>query len=52
MAKKVTVINAISESKHMQPQQSLKVCAYARVSTGSRAQENPMPHRWSVIRRK
>lgn len=38
MAKKVTVINAISESKHMQPQQRLKVCAYARVSTGSRAQ--------------
>lgn len=38
MAKKVTVINAISESKHTQPQQRLKVCAYARVSTGSRAQ--------------
>ena len=38
MAKKVTVINAISESKCTQPQQRLKVCAYARVSTGSRAQ--------------
>lgn len=38
MAKKVTVINAISESKHTQPQHRLKVCAYARVSTGSRAQ--------------
>lgn len=38
MAKKVTVINAISESIHTQPQQRLKVCAYARVSTGSRAQ--------------
>ena len=38
MAKKVTVINAISDSKHTQPQQRLKVCAYARVSTGSRAQ--------------
>lgn len=38
MAKKVTVINAISQSRHTQPQQRLKVCAYARVSTGSRAQ--------------
>ena len=38
MAKKVTVINVISESIHTQPQQRLKVCAYARVSTGSRAQ--------------
>ena len=38
MAKKVTVINAISESTHTQPQQRLKVCAYARVSTGSRVQ--------------
>ena len=38
MAKKVTAINAISESKCTQPQQRLKVCAYARVSTGSRAQ--------------
>ena len=38
MAKKVTVINAISESRHTQLQQRLKVCAYARVSTGSRAQ--------------
>lgn len=38
MAKKVTVINAISESIHTQSQQRLKVCAYARVSTGSRAQ--------------
>ena len=38
MAKKVKVINAISESKCTQPQQRLKVCAYARVSTGSRAQ--------------
>lgn len=38
MAKKVTVINAVSESKRTHPQQKLKVCAYARVSTGSRAQ--------------
>ena len=38
MAKKVTFINAISQSRHTQPQQRLKVCAYARVSTGSRAQ--------------
>ena len=38
MAKKVTVINVISERIHTQPQQRLKVCAYARVSTGSRAQ--------------
>jgi len=38
MAKKITVINAISESIHTQLQQRLKVCAYARVSTGSRAQ--------------
>lgn len=38
MAKKVTVINAVSGSKHTHPQQKLKVCAYARVSTGTRAQ--------------
>lgn len=38
MAKKVTVINAIPKSRHAQPQQRLKVCAYARVSTGTRAQ--------------
>lgn len=38
MAKKVTVINAISESRNTQLQQRLKVCGYARVSTGSRAQ--------------
>ena len=38
MAKKVTVIKTISESEHTQPPKRLKVCAYARVSTGSRAQ--------------
>lgn len=38
MSKKVTVINAISKSRHTQSQQRLKVCAYARVSTGTRAQ--------------
>ena len=38
MAKKVTVINAVSESRHTQPKQKLKVCEYARVSTGNRAQ--------------
>ena len=38
MAKKVTVINAVSGSRHTHPQQKLKVCAYARVSTGTRAQ--------------
>lgn len=38
MAKKVTVINAISESRHTQPKKRLKVCAYARASTSNRAQ--------------
>lgn len=38
MAKKVTVINAVSGSKRTHPQQKLKVCAYARVSTGTKAQ--------------
>lgn len=38
MAKKVTVINAISDSRHTQLQRRLRVCAYARVSTGSKAQ--------------
>ena len=38
MAKKVTVINAISQSRHAQLQQKLRVCAYARVSTDSRSQ--------------
>lgn len=38
MAKKVTVINAVSRSRHAHPQQKLKVCAYARVSTGTKAQ--------------
>ena len=38
MAKKVTVINAVSGSRHTHPQQKLKVCAYARVSTGTKAQ--------------
>lgn len=37
MAKKVTVINAVSGSKNIYPQQKLKVCAYARVSTGTKA---------------
>ncbi|MBR1853833.1 MAG: recombinase family protein [Lachnospiraceae bacterium] len=39
MAKKVTVINAVSESKRTPARQKLRVCGYARVSTGSRAQE-------------
>ena len=38
MAKKVTVRNAVSGSRHTHPQQKLKVCAYARVSTGTKAQ--------------
>ncbi len=38
MAKKVTVINAISDSRHTQTRKKLKVCAYARVSTSSSAQ--------------
>lgn len=38
MAKKVTVINTVSGSRHTHPQQKLKVCAYARVSTGTKAQ--------------
>lgn len=38
MTKKVTVIKAISEGSQTQPQKKLKVCAYARVSTSSRAQ--------------
>ena len=38
MAKKVTVIKAISKGIQTQPQKKLKVCAYARVSTSSRAQ--------------
>ena len=38
MAKKVTVINAISRSSFMQPQKKLRVCGYARVSTDSQTQ--------------
>ena len=38
MTKKVSVIKAISEGSQTQPQKKLKVCAYARVSTSSRAQ--------------
>ena len=38
MAKKVTVIPAISQGSILQPQKKLRVCAYARVSTGKRAQ--------------
>ena len=38
MTKKVTVIKAISKGSQTQPQKKLKVCAYARVSTSSRAQ--------------
>ena len=45
MAKKVTVINAISDSKHTQPQQRLKVPAQGR-------RQNLMPHRWSITRKK
>ena len=39
MAKKVTVINAVPKSGQAQTQQKLRVCAYARVSTDSRSQE-------------
>lgn len=38
MAKKITVIPAFSKGSHIQKEQKLKVCAYARVSTSSRAQ--------------
>ena len=38
MAKKVTVIKAAKEQKHTQEERRLKVCGYARVSTGSQAQ--------------
>ena len=36
--KKVTVIKAAKEQKHTQEERRLKVCGYARVSTGSQAQ--------------
>ena len=38
MAKKVTVIPAVSQGSILQPQKKLRVCAYARVSTGNRTQ--------------
>ncbi len=38
MAKKVTVIQAVSDDRNTQMQKRLKVCGYARVSTGSLAQ--------------
>ena len=38
MAKKVTVIKAAKAQKHTQEERRLKVCGYARVSTGSQAQ--------------
>lgn len=38
MAKKVTVINAVRNQENLQERPKLKVCGYARVSTGSRAQ--------------
>lgn len=37
MAKKVTVIKAAKAQKHTQEERRLKVCGYARVSTGSQA---------------
>lgn len=36
--KKVTVIKAAKAQKHTQEERRLKVCGYARVSTGSQAQ--------------
>ena len=38
MVKKVTVIKAAKEQKHTQEERRLKVCGYARVSTGNQAQ--------------
>ena len=38
MAKKVTVIKAAKAQKHTQEERRLKVCGYARVSTGGQAQ--------------
>lgn len=38
MAKKVTVIGRADDTKSLPERPKLKVCAYARVSTGSRAQ--------------
>lgn len=38
MVKKVTVIKAAKAQKHTQEERRLKVCGYARVSTGSQAQ--------------
>ena len=38
MAKKVTVIRAFSDSQHTANRPRLRVCAYVRVSTGSKAQ--------------
>ena len=38
MAKKVTVINAVPSKTSQCKRQKLRVCGYARVSTGSKAQ--------------
>ena len=38
MAKKVTVIKAAKEQKYTREERRLKVCGYARVSTGNQAQ--------------
>lgn len=38
MAKRVMVINAVRNQENLQERPKLKVCGYARVSTGSRAQ--------------
>lgn len=40
MAKKVTVIKAAKAQKHTQEERRLKVCGYARVSTGSQGTGN------------
>lgn len=52
MAKKVTVIPSVSESLHTQMKPRLRVCGYARVSTASRHRQIPMPHRWSITRKR
>lgn len=40
MAKQVTVINAVTHHSNTENRAKLRVCAYARVSTGSKAQAN------------
>ncbi len=51
MVKKVTVIKAAKAQKHTQEERRLKVCGYARVSTGSQAQATSYTCRSSTIRK-